>query len=101
MLTVSAGGSAFEGTHNVKIRQLATANRWVHDGFNYVSQYVGEGNLILSYNNQEFVVQTTATTTLQELVDLINNDPDNPGITASILDYQSGSGRYHLVLSGR
>ncbi|MBP6124471.1 MAG: flagellar filament capping protein FliD [Phycisphaerae bacterium] len=101
MLTASASGSAFEGTHNVKIRQLATANRWVHDGFNYVSQYVGEGNLILSYNNQEFVVQTTATTTLQELVDLINNDPDNPGITASILDYQSGSGRYHLVLSGR
>ncbi|MEJ5259280.1 MAG: flagellar filament capping protein FliD [Anaerohalosphaeraceae bacterium] len=101
MLTATASSSAFEGTHNVKIRQLATANRWVHNGFQYKTQYVGEGNLILSYANKEFVVQTTATTTLQELVDLINNDPDNPGITASILDYQSPAGRYHLVLSGR
>ncbi|HOK65211.1 MAG TPA: flagellar filament capping protein FliD [Anaerohalosphaeraceae bacterium] len=101
LLTATAGSSAFEGTHNIKIRQLATANRWVHNGFNYKTQYVGEGNLILSYNNKEFVVQTTATTTLEELVTLINNDPDNPGITASILDYQSAGGRYHLVLSGR
>lgn len=101
LLTATASSSAFEGTHNIKIRQLATANRWVHDGFEYKTQYVGEGNLILSYNHQEFVVQTTATTTLQELVDLINNDPDNPGITAGILDYPSAGGRYHLVLSGR
>ncbi len=102
LLTASANYNAYEGTHNIKIRQMASANRWVHSGFSYLSQYVGAGNLILSYNNQEFVVQTTDTTTLEDLVTLINNDPDNTGITASILEYDDPSGgRYHLVFSGR
>ncbi len=102
LMTASSSSSAYEGTHSIKIKQLATANRWVHSGFDYMSQYVGAGNLILSYNNQEFVVQTTSDTTLQDLVGLINNDPDNTGVTASILEYDDPSGgRYHLVLSGR
>lgn len=102
LLTATANYNAFEGTHNIQIGQLAKANRWVHSGFQYQSQYVGAGNLILSYNNQEFVVQTAANTTLRDLADLINNDPDNTGVTASILEYDDGTGgRYHLVLSGR
>jgi flagellar capping protein FliD len=47
-------------------------------------------------------VQTTAETTLEDLANLINNDADNPGVTASILKYDDGAGGvYHLVLSGR
>ena len=100
-LTVDASANASEGNHAVQIKQLATADRWVHDGFKYSTSYVGDGNFIISYNNQELVVQTTATTTLEDLVGLINNDTDNPGITASILKYDDGSdGVYHLVLSG-
>jgi len=101
LLTATANNNAYEGTHNIKIKQMATANRWVHNGFDYMSQFVGAGNLILSYQNREFIVQTTDDTTLQDLVELINNDPDNPGITASILEYNSAGGRFHLVLSGR
>ncbi|MHC4569811.1 MAG: flagellar filament capping protein FliD, partial [Planctomycetota bacterium] len=37
-------------------------------------------------------------TTLEDLVGLINNDEENPGVTASLL-YQGG--KYHLMLSGQ
>ncbi len=102
ILTAEASSNALEGNHSIQIKQLATSDRWVHDGFAYASSYVGAGNFIFSYNNKELVVQTTAETTLQDLVGLINNDQDNCGVTASILKYDNGSGGvYHLVLGGK
>lgn len=101
-LTVSANSNSYEGSHTVQIKQLATADRWVHGGFKYSTSYVGEGTFLFSYNNQQMTIQTTAETTLEDLVNLINNDPENPGVTASILKYDDGAdGVYHLVLSGR
>lgn len=101
-LTVQAGSSGYEGSHTVQVKQLATADRWVHDGFKYTTSYVGEGTFIFSYDYQQMTVQTTADTTLEDLVNLINNDSDNPGVTAGILKYDDGAdGVYHLVLSGR
>jgi len=97
-LTAEATDNAFEGNHTVVINQLATAERWVHSaGKEYAEDYVGAGTFIYSYNNKETSVTTTATTTLQDLVGLINNDANNPGVTASMLYYNDA---YHLVLSG-
>ena len=100
VLTVGASSDAFPGSHSVQINQLATTETWIHDvsTFGYETDYVGEGDFIYSYNNQERVITTTAETTLEGLVDLINNDNDNPGVTASLL-YQGG--KYHLMLSGQ
>lgn len=97
-LTAEATNDAFEGTHTVVINQLATAERWVHTaGSKYAEDYVGAGTFIYSYNNTETSITTTSTTTLSALVGLINNDANNPGITASMLYY---NGAYHLVLNG-
>jgi len=102
IMTASANSNASEGNHSLKIKQLAASDRWVHDGLKYATSYVGEGKFVFSYNHQELVVQTTADTTLEDLVGLINNDSDNPGVNASLLVYDDGSdGVYHLVLSGR
>jgi flagellar hook-associated protein 2 len=77
---------------------LATAERWVHTaGIEYVEDYVGAGTFIYSYNHQETTITTTETTTLEDLVGLINNDANNPGVTASLLYYNNS---YHLVLNG-
>ena len=101
-LTVSATSQAYEGSHTVQIKQLATADRWVHGGFKYATSYVGEGSFLFSYDNQQMTIQTTADTTLEDLAALINNDSENPGVTASILKYDDGAdGVFHLVLSGR
>jgi len=97
-ITAEATNSAFEGNHTVEVNQLATAERWVHStGTEYAEDYVGAGTFIYSYNYKETSITTTATTTLTELVGLINNDANNPGVTASLLHYNNG---YHLVLNG-
>ncbi len=97
-LTAEASYNAYEGNHTVVINQLATAERWVHTtGLEYAEDYVGAGTFIYSYNHKETTITTTATTTLEDLVGLINNDADNPGVTASLLYY---NGAYHLVLNG-
>jgi flagellar hook-associated protein 2 len=97
-LTAEASYNAFEGNHTVVINQLATAERWVHTaGEEYAEDYVGAGTFIYSYNHKETSITTTATTTLEDLVGLINNDANNPGVTASLLYYNDA---YHLVLNG-
>ena len=97
-LTAEASYNAFEGNHTVVINQLATAERWVQtSGFEYIEDYVGAGTFIYSYNHEETAITTSATTTLEDLVGLINNDANNPGVTASLLHYNDA---YHLVLNG-
>jgi flagellar capping protein FliD len=97
-LTADASYNAFEGNHTVVINQLATAERWIHTtGKEYAEDYVGAGTFIYSYNHKETTLTTTATTTLENLVGLINNDANNPGVTASLLYYNDA---YHLVLNG-
>jgi len=97
-LTADASYNAFEGNHTVVINQLANAERWVHtNGLEYAEDYVGAGTFIYSYNNKETVLTTTSETTLEDFVGLINNDANNPGITASLLYYNDA---YHLVLNG-
>ncbi len=97
-LTAEASYSTFEGNHTVVVNQLAAAERWVHStGKEYIEDFVGEGTFIYSYNHQETAITTTDTTTLQDLAGLINNDANNPGVTASLLYYNDA---YHLVLNG-
>jgi len=97
-LTADASYNAFEGNHTVVINQLANAERWIHTtGKEYAEDYVGAGTFIYSYNHKETTLTTTATTTLEDLVGLINNDANNPGVTASLLYYNDA---YHLVLNG-
>lgn len=100
-LSLEATSQATEGSHKVQIKQLATSSRFVHDGLEFKEDLVGEGYFIFSYNNKEMVIETTDETTLEGLVNSINEDPENPGVTASLLRYDGGSGEYHLVLAGQ
>jgi len=97
-VTADASYNSFEGNHTVVVNQLASAERWVHTaGIEYAEDYVGAGTFIYSYDHHETTLTTTATTTLEDLVGLINNDANNPGVTASLLYYNKS---YHLVLNG-
>ncbi|MFO8014477.1 MAG: flagellar filament capping protein FliD [Phycisphaerae bacterium] len=98
-LTLDVGAGAGEGAHDVTVNQLASAEREVHDGVAALDTLVGEGTLAYTYNGTTRTVQTTTETTLEDLRDLINNDAGNPGVTASILEYDAGGDQvYHLVL---
>ncbi len=101
ILGVNASSQANAGSHSVAINQLASGETWIQEtsSFKYESDYVGGGVFIYSYHNQEQMVTTVEDeTTLEDLVNLINNDEDNPGVSASLL-YQGGT--YHLMLSGQ
>ena len=99
LLTAEASNSAFEGNHTIEIHQLANAERWAHiAGKEYAEDLVGAGTFIYSYHHQETVITTTADTTLNDLVGLINNDANNPGVTANVLYYNNA---YHLMLNGK
>ncbi len=98
IMTAEASHNAFEGNHSVVVNQLANAERWVHTGgLKFAESLVGAGTFIYSYNGTETVLTTTADTTLEDLVGLINNDAKNPGVTANLLFYNDA---YHLMLNG-
>jgi flagellar hook-associated protein 2 len=100
VLTATASTSASEGTHEIVINRLASAERKVHEGLAALDTLVGTGTFVYTYNDETRTIQTTDATTLEGLRDLINNDSGNAGVTASILQYGSGSTAHHLVLSG-
>ncbi|MDY6906307.1 MAG: flagellar filament capping protein FliD [Thermodesulfobacteriota bacterium] len=60
-----------------------------------------QGTFSYTYNGTSRALTVPANATLDDLADLINNDEDNPGVTASIVNDGSGlSTAYHLQLTG-
>jgi flagellar hook-associated protein 2 len=101
MLTAEASSGASEGTHEILIDRLASADRKVNAGLAAADTLVGAGTFAYTYDGQTRVLQTTASTTLEGLRDMINNDGGNPGVTASLLKYDAGDGHvFHLILGG-
>jgi flagellar hook-associated protein 2 len=99
--TVSTGSGATEGLHTIEVNRLAAAERRVHSGLADKTTLVGEGTFTYEYNGVQRTLLTSADTTLEDLVGMINNDADNPGVSASLLEYDDGSGNaWHMVLSG-
>jgi flagellar hook-associated protein 2 len=101
ILTATASSAAAEGTHEILIDRLASADRKVNAGLASADTLVGAGTFAYTYNGVTRTLQTTDSTTLQNLNDMINSDGSNPGVTASLLQYDAGNGQViHLVLAG-
>jgi flagellar capping protein FliD len=83
---------------------MAMTEKQVHSGFSDMgttSVTSTDQTFSYAYNGQQRTIDIAAGTTLSELGDLINNDSDNPGITAGILNDGSGlSTAFHLTLTG-
>jgi flagellar capping protein FliD len=84
---------------------LAQAEKQVHDGFADLITEVhdsGTGYFAYRYEGVLTTVSVGGGATLQDLVNAINNDPDNRGVVASIVDDGQGSSTsYHLILTGQ
>jgi flagellar hook-associated protein 2 len=99
VLAAWASEGALPGTHEIEVHQLAAAGRQVHTaGLASADSTVGAGQFEYQYNGVTRSVTAGAETTLTQLADLINDDGQNPGVTASVLQY---GGQYHLVLDGQ
>ncbi|KKM61596.1 hypothetical protein LCGC14_1530150, partial [marine sediment metagenome] len=96
-LRLTAEESATAGT----MTQALTAGDAIaelNDDADWSKTAAGGTQFQYTYDGTTRTLQLTYDTTLADLRDLINNDGGNPGVVASVLEY---NGTYHLVLSGR
>ncbi len=84
---------------------LAQATKVVHNGFpddTTTAVTSSSATFSYTYGGKSVSISVPAGTTLSQLVNLINNDEDNPGVSASILnDGQGLPTSYKLVLTGK
>jgi len=103
ILTASASSSAQVGTHSIEINQLAqnhvlvSKNSFASED-TIINNTGGDETLTYTYNGENVTLTIPDGTSLSTLVNLINNDPNNPGIRASIL--KKSDNTYHLQLKG-
>lgn len=99
--TASADSTAVGGTYSVDVKQLAQAQQLVSaNAFSGGSDAaIGTGTLTLSLGAQSFDVTIDDTNdTLSGIAAAINSASGNPGVTASVLQGNSGA---YLVLSSQ
>jgi flagellar hook-associated protein 2 len=99
--TVAAGTS--ESSHTVEVVRLATRSSFQSSGVADADTAVITSSTVFEYRlgtgGDTISVSVTANTTLTQLAELINDDTDNPGVTATVIDDGTDSTPYHLVLT--
>ena len=101
VLTATAGSGASAGISTVTVGRLAKQNSWQSSGVATAATVVGSttGSFAYTVKGTQSSVAVSATTTLQQLSDAINNDANNPGVTATVMDDGTGTATaFHLVL---
>ncbi len=95
--TATATSDAAEGDVDINVTQLAERNVLSSAAFADAETVVGEGTLSISVGANSFdVVIDSTNSTLSGIRDAINNSTDNTGITATVINADSGS---HLIFS--
>ncbi|NQU05224.1 MAG: flagellar filament capping protein FliD, partial [Calditrichaeota bacterium] len=108
IIKLTAGADAMTGKHSIIVNQLATNHTHAHEAgwadLNTTPVNDSGSDQVFSYdyNGETYDVTVPDGTTMQELVNLINNDTNNEDyVTASVIDDGSGgSDPIHLMLSG-
>jgi len=94
VLTASTTSAAAKGTYEVEISRLAQRHKMASDENADTATFTGD--LTITIGADSLTINPSANT-LEEIRDLINNDTDNPGVTASIINVDAGQQR--LVLT--
>ena len=95
--TATANSKAIPGTYNIEVIQLAGAEKLRSVDYTSSADVVGTGTLDISLGLDTFQLTIDATNnTLEDIRAAINDAPDNPGVTASLISVDSGT---QLILS--
>jgi flagellar hook-associated protein 2 len=97
-MTAQDPGPVGELTHTLTVGDAIAE---LNDAADWTKDDGAGGTFIYTYDGVTRTINTGDGTTLSDLVGLINNDAENPGVSASLLQYDGGNGVYHLVLSGK
>ena len=93
---ISVDDTAATGSYDITVDRLAEAHKLLSASTFGSDEAVGEGTLQFSAGSSSFTVNVAADTTLSELKDLINDEPNNKGLSASIITDETGQ---YLVLN--
>jgi flagellar hook-associated protein 2 len=96
LFTVSATDAAVAGSYAIKVEQLAKAAKIRSVDFSSDTALVGAGSLAISLGTDSFNFTVAADTTLAGIRDAINKATNNPGISAALVNADSGT---QLVLT--
>lgn len=102
ILTGSADSSAASGNFDVVVKQLATSQKLLSQGFTDGDTEVGTGTLTLAVGSDAFTVSIDdSNKSLSGIAEAINDASDNTGVSASILnvDKVGGGTESKLVLT--
>jgi len=96
--TVTAGSSALPASYSLEVLQTAEAQKLTSGAFTDSAAVVGTGTLTVAVGTQTMDLDiTAANNTLAGIRNAINSATDNPGVSASIVNADSGS---YLIVSG-
>ncbi len=101
VLTATGNSSAATGNYDLTVTALARKNSWQTSGVEERGSTIATvgGDFTYTVDGEQTTVAVTAGMTLEQLMNAINDDDDNPGVTASIMDDGSGgAAAFHLVL---
>lgn len=103
VLTASASSSAQVASHNIEVNQLAqneisTANTSETSKDSVINSSGAAQQFDYTYAGDSVSLEVADGTTLESLKNMINNDPDNPGVRANII--KQGTDDYHLQIRG-
>lgn len=101
IFTVTASNNSVQGVYNVEVERLAAAQRITSGPVATEATVVGTGTVQLNLAGTSFnVVLDSSNNTLAGLRDAINKAPDNPGVTATIVN-ETGVGSHLLLASNK
>jgi flagellar hook-associated protein 2 len=104
VLEATVSGSASTGNYSVTVTTLASEENEVHSGTAASTTVINNsgGNRVFqyTYGGTQRTLTVANGKTLEGLKNLINNDTDNPGVTATIVNDGVGATPYRLILKG-
>ncbi len=97
VFTSTADDSAVAGKYNIEVMQIAQSDKVRSADFTASTEVVGTGTLDISLGATSFQLTIDSNNnTLEGIRDAINSASDNPGITATLINVDSGT---QLILS--
>ncbi len=93
VFSASATVSASPGSYDLEVTQLAKAHKLISAGYASAGTTVGTGTMTVSLGTKSFALVIDDTSkTLAGVRDAVNAATDNPGVTATIINVDDGSG---------
>jgi flagellar hook-associated protein 2 len=90
-IEVTSNGFASNGNFNIEVEALATGSRLQSQTYTSSTDTVGAGTLTFGSGAETFDIVVDATDDLSAIRDKINEQSDNFGVTANIINGDSGS----------